>query len=193
MILDSSGRPFDLKRNPLAPVPIEAPHKMEVNRTSNLVQAVTEKFSTSRGKELSLKAGYILTRAYPNYGWSVRHIGNANDPSSILIVLADLYRWGGTSTGMYIHPTDWDIELKFEAKVKLYGGELLERARLLRSGKSNDQHADQVPDGFADIMPQKKKKYVEAKSVDHFVQLVNQHIKSINKTGSDEVDGRDNI
>lgn len=196
-LVDKNGRPFD----PLAVVPTEVIQRKTFRQDDRGCQVVLEESNVLYEKELQMKVGYMLSRAYKGYGWAVRticsdiqalrHVAGKERTIGIGILLAELLHWGGSKAVMYINPQDWTTEEELKKLVINAGGELLERSRLLRSGKSDDQWSDTLPDGFADVLPQVKKDFKVVHNKHELMTAIENHIQKQEAIESQSTDVAD--
>lgn len=103
----------------------------------------TEEFRVQSRKDLCLRALKILSKHYKGYVWGACPTGL----TTITISEAKLLQWGGAVQTYHIHDNAWSNLNEFEALVKKFGGELLERSLQSRI-RNNGLPVDKLPEGF---------------------------------------------
>lgn len=120
------------------------------NLKSNKVDLLT--FTRPEQRERAHKAVDILRKAFGEYRrWIV-----ATKHRVVMISMEEFRELGVRGIYMVVNQDDWSTEDEYEKLVIKQGGELLERARLVRNYTKKDiEVVTELPDGFEQFMPKK--------------------------------------
>jgi hypothetical protein len=147
-------------------------------------------FSNPAQKERAYKASNILEKTFGSRRWIV-----ATNHRIVKISMWEFKDLGARGIFMVLNEDDWSTEDEFEKQIIKLGGELLERANLLRNyNKREMQVLDKLPQGFEEFMPKKTdpSKWRIVQSVAELEDRIKNHVREVEKNQkADESDGNE--